>query len=203
MPDLLSEEETRALFADLHSQALHDVQAPGTQAAHRTVSRRRTVKAVSIAGCVAIALGGTFLLGQNIGSSKAATNPAPAAQPSVEADDTNALAQTARLAVGTGEGQAAFVSAASGPLDSGIHNVDSTGEFRDYELRVMCAGAGSIDITFAAGAGSTKEGLACGKGPLVIHLTGPATKPHDLAVTIEPDPAALGHAGYAYVITHS
>jgi hypothetical protein len=200
MPDLLSEDQTRAMFADLHAEEIAHVRAPGTQAAHRTVRRRRTTAAVTVAGCVAVALGGAFLLGQNVGRTSTPA-PAPAARPSIEADNTVALGEAARQALGTAGSAPDMVSGSSGPLDTGIHNVDETGHFARYRLLVTCAGAGSIRVKFGAGPKAVEDDVTCGQSSQ-LSLDGPGTSPHDVTVTIEPDAAALHHAGFAYVIMH-
>ena len=93
-------------------------------------------------------------------------------------------------------------SAAETVLYEPMMNVDESGaEARVYRLRVACAGTGTIDITFAAGATSQRELLVCIRDGDVTELTVPALAGASLAVTVEPDDAAKGQAAVVYRVT--
>ncbi|MBB5873616.1 hypothetical protein F4553_007050 [Allocatelliglobosispora scoriae] len=204
MPDLLSEDDTRSAFADVRAAELSLVRPPGTAAAHRTVRRRRTTAALTVAGCAALVLGAASLGIGGLGDD----GETPGAPPSGEAVNLTALAEIARAALPLDdEERERVVNSSSGPLDADIRNTDDAGRATTYQLLITCVGAGSIHFQLAAGANRIEEEIDCGAtrmaaagGAMLLSLPGPESRPHEIAVTVEPDVRALYHAGYAYVV---
>lgn len=206
MSDLLSEEETRAAFGALRAQELGQVRAPGVQAAHRTVRRRQAVRAVSIAGAVAVVAGGGFLLGQTIHTSPST----PAAQPGLEQPDQQAMGVIARDLIGLSTQTPDMISNSWGPLDTSIRDDDEAADFSAYTLKVACAGGGLIHVKLAVGSTSSAADATCGPGvrgaggtSVTVDLKAPTDGTHGVSVLIEPDPTAQQNAGFAYSLTRS
>jgi hypothetical protein len=201
MPDLLSDDDTRAAFASLRSSELARVRPPGTDAVRRTVSRRRTTRAVTIAGCLVLAIGGGVALAAN----PLGRGVAPAGPPDRTATDWSRIA----VALMPPDGTPGFVSSAAGPLDANIRNVDETAHLRGYRLRITCAGAGAVHVKLEAGGATAEADVSCGAGiaeagaaTRELKVAVPAGGANGVAVAIEPDAAALKKAGFAYVIVH-
>lgn len=201
MPDLLSEDETRAVFADLRSSELPHVRPPGTEAVRTTVRRRKTTRMATIAGCAVLAVGGVWL-----GLSMSGTPSTPAAP----LDRTTTEWGQIAAALMPPQGTPGFVAGASGPLDATVRDVDESASLGGYRLRVTCAGAGAIHVRLEAGGAVQQTDVVCGSGiaeagesAREVTVAVPSGGPEGMAVVIEPDAAALHRAGFAYVVVHS
>lgn len=163
MPEEYTEEQTRDVFADLHTTMLTRVRPPGTEEAMRTVrSRRRTAVAMVAAGVGTVLAGGIAFAGLG-GVDRSA--PPPAAHPSrpvlsdAELDRLYAAAQ-AKLGIPSvldnrqrrEEGKDVVAFFGGGPLKAGNgghvgggSNMNKTGE---YTLDVLCVGEGTVEVHF-------------------------------------------------------
>jgi hypothetical protein len=217
MPDLLSEEETRAAFAELRSAELPHVRPPGTDSVHRTVRRRKAVRSVTVVGCAALAIGGGAVLAPNLlannGASDNRTNGtanAIGAQPTVEPTDALGWAQLADYALGEGVGRPKWLAHSFGPVDAGSHDVAYAGTYSAYNLVVTCAGPGTMHVKMAVGTHATEADVVCGAtageardATKELALSAGDNAGHNVEVTAEPDAAADGKAGFAYVLMYS
>lgn len=127
------------LFDDLRRRTLPEVQAPGAQAARRTVHRRATVRASALAA-VAIAAFGSYVVTQR--DNGGAVLPAASVSASASAPVSWGRPDKAEVA-------AALVPGAD---DAGVmgeyshdHSYESTGG--NYRLRVGCSGPAPLAIT--------------------------------------------------------
>jgi RNA polymerase sigma-70 factor (ECF subfamily) len=77
MPEELTEEQTRAAFADLRAADLTFIRPPGSVAAQRTVRRRRRAGVVAVAAGVGIAIVSTATVLSVVDTDRAAPPPAP------------------------------------------------------------------------------------------------------------------------------
>ncbi|HEX6872770.1 MAG TPA: hypothetical protein VF163_16865 [Micromonosporaceae bacterium] len=215
MPDILSEEDTRALFAELRAQEHPNVVPAGTAAVQRTVHRRRMSTAVGVATLAALALvvGGLSVAGRD----RQLFDPAPAGsigEPSTSAHERlMGLAEQARRSVDGGSrlpaSPAEESSAGHGPLDSVVQIVDEAmasggAPAADYRLWYSCRGSGSAILTWTIGSRTASVTMICrdagAAAPTrpdgVVTLTGAGI----MTVRIEPDPDALHQAAYAFRI---
>lgn len=210
MSDLLSEEETRAAFAELRATELVHVRPPGTQAVRTTVRRRRTTRVVTVAGCAALAVAGGAIAAANMLPRQSAPAPMIGAQPSVEPTDALGWAQLADDALGEGVGRPKWLAHALSPIDTVTHDVAYAGTHSAYNLTITCAGAGTVHVKVAVGTHAAEADLACGAtkseaqdATKVLALPVGDSAAHQVAVTIEPDGDAVNKAGFAYVLTYS
>jgi hypothetical protein len=112
----------------------------------------------------------------------------------VEATDPRAVRAVGLLPAGPGLG------AASGTLDHVVQDTDESGHAPGpYRLRVACVGVGTASVRFALDSQATTGTTACTAGGGTTTLTVVTTRPTTaLTVTITPDAAANGNAGFAY-----
>jgi hypothetical protein len=201
---MLTEDQTRSAFAQLRAAEIASVSAPGTAAAHRTVRRRRAARVATVAGCVAAVLAGGVALANNLTGGGANSQPADP-----QAVDVVRLGRLANAALTAAEPERTTrqIFGGSGPLDSAIHDVDETGgSLPAYQVLVTCMGEGSMNVTLTVGTNSASDGVACGRTQAgaagvatLISVPTPAGA-SEVSVTLEPDEAALHHAGYAFVV---
>lgn len=209
MPDLITDEHTRALFTRLRAEELSRVAAPGTAQAHRTVRRRKTTTTVVAAGVAAVALAGGTL-----GYAQLTTSPA-ATSASTTQEDLSQLADQARRAVASGGDRAigaapgGFASG-SGPLSGVVQNVDEGEDGRGVAdgrrtLSYACRGAGKATLIWSVGDQSRTVVMACEQpGPMtVFKIDGTIAVEGSgiMKVRVEPDAEAVDRAAYAYSIT--
>jgi hypothetical protein len=210
MPDLLSEEETRAAFAELRATELQRVRPPGITAAHQTVRRRTRAKAVVVAAGV-VAMLGALGLAQNSLTDQS-TGPTDIDPPTINLSPPNDLAEGWReVAEGAVMGLLPMnnISAIStGGLRSTVRDVDDTAAYPAYHVKVVCAGYGTIDVMVMAGSQANGAAVDCGasqseaaKRMREIDIAMPSGV-IGLTVTIKPNHVALNNSAYGYVITH-
>lgn len=165
MPEqLLSDDETRAAFADLRTTALVDVKAPGPGAARRALRRRRALTSAAAGVAVVAVAGGVAAAAWSAGGS-----PAP-----VVADAASTPARPS-LQVPAGAQGGSLSAIARDSLDEPYTLKTTTVGTGVYRYVVVCSGKGSGTATLTA-AGKTATGT-------VTCATPPAASTVELDVT--------------------
>ena len=199
MPETLTEDEIREAFVQLRADELSRVAGPGSAAAYRTVRRRRATTIAVAAVSTALALaGGTAV---SVGAGTRPAPPAPGApDPVSTGPDLIRLGEQASQALDLHvPGDYAF--GAHGPLTSTVLDADSgTLPAGRYRLTATCMGAGTARFEIVQNLHAEGFDLVCdGRAGGVEVAYHPI---YTLYVRIEPDSAAVGHAGFAYRVNH-
>jgi hypothetical protein len=163
---LLSDEETRAAFADLRATALADVKAPGPGVARRALRRRRALTSAAAGVAVVAVAGGVAAVAWSAGGS-------PAPTPGV-ADAASTPARPS-LPVPAGAEGGRLSAIARDSLDEPYTMKTTTVGTGVYRYVVVCSGKGTGTATLTTG-GKTATGT-------VTCATPPATSTVELDVT--------------------
>lgn len=193
---MLTEDETREAFARLRADELPRVSGTGTALMHRTVRRRRaTTIAAAVSTAFAVAGGAAVAVGA--ATPEPAAPPAPAAPDPVSTEpDLVRLGEQASRAldvVVTGD----YRAEASGPLTKGIQDAhEATMPAGRYRLAAACVGAGKARFEVVQNGHAEGFDVVCDGTPGTLEFTYQPV--FTLHVSVEPDSAADGHAGFAY-----
>jgi hypothetical protein len=162
MPEELTEEQTRAVFADMRATDLTFIRPPGSAAAQRTVRRRRRAGVVAVAAGVGIAIVSTATVLSVIDTDRAAPSPAAPSpsfsRPPLTEAELKQLGAEAMATLGADSdnndrkkaGKPAIVSSNHGLArpDMGVSgSATSTNKTGDYVVEIICLGEGSIRTT--------------------------------------------------------
>ncbi|GAA3344061.1 hypothetical protein GCM10020358_45750 [Amorphoplanes nipponensis] len=225
MPEELTEEQTRAAFADLRAADLTFIRPPGSAEALRTVRRRRRAGVVAAAAGAGLVLAGSATVAARVDPDRAAPaapSPAPSALSDAELDR---LSEAAAAALGLttvdnkkrrSQGLPRIVSSNHGPLrggDQGVAGVSSgTNQTGVYVVEVVCVGTGTLHALVWAADGISRDRpvppgaadvqVSCGDRPTPVEVTVSAPRPKLVFTRIEPDPSAIGRAAYARLTRH-
>jgi hypothetical protein len=196
VPDMLTEDETRQAFARMRANELTRLAGPGSAAAHRTVRRRRattiTVAAVTIG--LALAGGSVVLVGAD---PPQPAPPAPGVPDTVSTGpDLIRLGEEASRALDTAVPGDYFFDG-SGLLTSTVLDADpGTLPAGRIRLTATCVGAGNARFEIIQNRDAEGFDVICDGTPGSIEV---AYQPvFTLYVSVKPDSAAVGHAGFAY-----
>jgi hypothetical protein len=188
------------LFADLRTDTLTQVRPPGIEAAHRTVHRRRTTKAVGGAAFFAvIAAGG---LGSHL------LGPLPFG-PAGDPDPATLAKRQGRAAtevgLGTGDSRQTLRSmqgiAAAGVIATGLLVAGT------YTLRLACTGPGRLTALFRVKDAPGVTAQLVNSSTQDCAASKPAVRTFTLAenaaieAELRPDGDAADQAGYAFTLT--
>jgi hypothetical protein len=192
---MLTDDETRAAFAQLRADELPRVAGPGSAAARRTVRRRRVTVAVAVTTVLAAAGTAAVLAVAGV------TGPAPSTlgtsdHPVPTGPDLVRLGeQAARTLAAEVPGDPAL--GGSGPMTSiGLDAEDGVLEAGRYRLTATCLGAGTARFEVAQNGPSHGFDVACdGSANSVEFDNRPG---FTLYVRVDPDDAARDRAGFAY-----
>lgn len=205
MPDLLTDDQTRAMFRQLRAEQLHHVVPPGAADAHRTVRRRRITSALaaSVALLTIIGLGYAQL------TAPTQLNPAePSSAPGQ--DELIRLADQAHDSVRAAgpSASANILTGGWGPLNNDIQDEDGRGvPMAHYTLGYACRGVGQAKITWSIGKTTRTATMACGDpSPATSRKpdgTLTATGSGVMTIRIDPNIRAINHAAYAYSVATS
>jgi len=200
VPEMLTEDEVREAFARLRADELPRVAGAGSAAAYRTVRQRRatTVAAVLITA-FAVAGGAAFTIGTGAPrpTPPPVPPPAPAApHPVPSGPDLVRLGEQASLAldpVVPGD----YYTGVDGPLTGGILDaLEATLPAGRHRLAATCVGGGKARFEIVLNRHAEGFDLVCdGRARILEFVYQP---PFTLYVSIEPDAAADGQAGFAY-----
>jgi hypothetical protein len=161
----MSDEDTRAEFARMREAALRQVLAPGAEAAHRTVRRRRRRVAVVSSGLAVLAVAAGVALAQP------RTGP-PVITP---------------LVVDAAEPTLLSVAEDGAPPDAvRMELKDNPGTVR---LKVVCSGSGSGRVTLRTEQTTTTATVTCGTPPVETPIElAEQSEPEWVDLSIEWDP---------------
>jgi hypothetical protein len=188
------------LFADLRTDTLTAIRPPGTEAARRTVHRRRTTKAVGGAAFVAvIAAGGigSHLLGPLPFGPAGDRDPATLAKRQGRA--------ATQVGLGTGDSRQSPRSmqgiAAAGVIATGLLAAGT------YTLRLACVGPGRLTALFRVKDAPGVTAHLVNSSTQDCGASKPAVRTFTLAESaaieaeLRPDGDAADQAGYAFTLT--
>jgi len=226
MPEELTEEQTRAAFADMRAADLTFIRPPGSAAAQRTVRRRRRAGVIAVAAGVGIAIVSTATVMSVVDTDRAA--PAPAApspsfsRPPLTEAQLKQLASEAMATLGADTnnadrkkaGKPAIVSSNHGPARPNMGtsgSATSTNKTGDYVVEIICLGEGTIRTTVWAASHDPQSmrtptpdasvvSVRCGDKPAPVRVDVHAPKPKLVHVQHQADPAAVGHAVFAHIV---
>ncbi|GLW33381.1 hypothetical protein Areg01_63190 [Actinoplanes regularis] len=187
-------DQLEELFAGMRAEVIREIKPPGTDAAHRTVRRRRTTGAVSAAVAALVAIGVVVGL---TGLPRTSTLPA----------DPATLAETARRALHESTGGTALFEAAA-PVTAD-YSAAQTAYYGAITLHLACAGTGKITLLVEArehDAAPYREiarvDANCSADPKPTSTTFGFDWESDQVVLRLADPGrAAGQAGFAYRAT--
>jgi hypothetical protein len=196
VPEMLTEDEVREAFARLRAAELPRVPGPGTAAIERTVRRRRATTSAAVL-LIALAVAGGAAFAVRTGTPRPAPPPPPAApEPVPTGPDLIRLGEQASLAldpVVPGD----YAAGVSGPLTGAVLDAhEATQPAGRYRLAATCVGTGTARFEVVQNRQAEGFDLVCdGRAGSLEFVYQPA---FTLYVSVEPDAAADGHAGFAY-----
>jgi hypothetical protein len=147
---LLSDDETRAAFADLRATALADVKAPGPGVARRAVRRRRHLTSAG-AGLTVVAVAGGVAAAFAGGPS---TAPPTAPSQTAAAVSAPAAAEAGRLQASAPNATEKPFTVFEKTVDAGLHR-----------YTVLCSGTGSGTATLTAAGRTATATVTCATPP--------------------------------------
>ncbi|MFI7598367.1 hypothetical protein [Actinoplanes sp. NPDC049681] len=191
MPD-----QFESLFAGLRTETLPQVRPPGIAAAHRTVRRRRTTRSVATATAV-IAVAGTF----------AAAGLPDRGDRDDSAERIDRLVVAAQRAVGQQTARQNGLPA-EGPVAARTSQQFAGLTAGSYTLVLACGGVGvlTLAVRLAGDAAPTDLGgqvVSCAARPKAASMQFRLPADGTVAVSLQGDDQAAGHAGYSLVVTRT
>jgi hypothetical protein len=169
------------LFADLRRQAVQQVEAPGAEAAHRTVRRRRVATSTAAAAAMALAMGSTFAVAQRGEEDRGLR---PAASPS----DSIALSVSFAGRLVPGATHVDLVASGSEPV---FADVDQG----RYRLRVGCVGSVPLPLQIKfMGQVRERSTMRCAETGVVRDYEFTLTRPGAVSVWFDMDAQADAYA---------
>jgi hypothetical protein len=193
-------DQIERLFADLRAETLPTVRPPGT-APLRSAVRRRRAALSGAAAIMVLALAGGLALANRPGS-----DPAPPAAPRSDAPVHDGLTLESRVATALEIDDSDLPEPGEIITNTGYGAQESRRELLGgaYEVRMVCWGSGSMDVTVSSAAvgaapASVVDTLACDTTGTVRALPIVVPDPGGtLAVRIEPAVAGPGRAAFGW-----
>jgi hypothetical protein len=183
MPEILDDHRVDDVFAQFRTEARTEIEPPGSAAARRTVSRRRTTRAVAVGALAIAVLAGAGVLAGLVHSGHGTQPADPTTVPSSTAptspSDARALQALAELGYAPASAGRAdllpirtgvFYGTVTGDADRSVLMAGPPGDplpAGRYLLRVTCVGPGAITVGWRI-PGSTVGGAiraTCVDGP--------------------------------------
>lgn len=211
MPEITEREPLAEAFFQLRIDAPHEIDVPGTAAARRTVTRRRTTR---IAAMALVLVAGLVGIGYVGGSGRdAPTHPAQPS-PSAGATDAPTLGEDALQKLGV-DALAKLgykpeisrparifgpVTASSANFTYALGTAASPFPHGTYRLFAACLGQGSVEVHWNASGASGSITVNCAaatnsSASFVLAEAGP------IGIGLKPDAQAQGRAGIAVTVT--
>ncbi|MGX6602899.1 hypothetical protein ACWKSP_12295 [Micromonosporaceae bacterium Da 78-11] len=188
-------DQLEALFADLRSDTVQSVRPPGTDAARRTVHRRRQTRLAAVAGAAVLTLTGGAVWAGHPG----ADLPSPVVGPG-----TTDVVTAARAVVDESVGSVATVEG-SGRLDGTAFGED-TGSSGDYSIFVACATPDAVNLmlvtihTPGTARGLAAEWVPCDRSPKLTRIRFHLPRLTTIKVSLTADTVDDSKLGYAYKV---
>src|SRR5262245_31723181 len=206
MPEFTEQEPLAQAFFQLRFEAPHEIVPPGVAAARRTVARRRTVRVAAASVLATAVLVGAGYLGTAIGGrgpAPSGSQPANPNGPTLSDDELEQLGVTALRQFGVEP-----TSVRPGTLFGPVHRNGFTYGFGnsaqpfpagDYDLRAVCVGTGSVEVSWSAPGTTGTLTATCDGG--MIGTSFVMAGPGIIGVQLAGDDRARDRAGIAVMVT--